>query len=163
MKGMRKWFPFKKDKAPAKTEKHPMAQMREELNQLVERFMSNDEMDRWYGDFSAQTFAPTVDIADEKKHLRITAELPGMEEKDIKLTFQDNALVLCGEKRLEQTHEDDGYYRTERSFGSFERVIPLPVEVDAEHAEARFKKGVLTVRLAKVNETPSAKQIPIAG
>lgn len=120
-------------------------------------------LDRWYGDFSPAKFAPSIDIADEKKHLRITAELPGLEEKDVDLTVQEGVLVIRGEKKLENVTEEDGYYRTECSYGSFERAIPLPVEVDAERAEATFKRGVLTVRLPKVGGETARRQIPIRG
>jgi len=88
-------------------------------------------MDEWLGDFSPRMFSPTIDIADEPKHYRVTAELPGMTAGDVELEVEDNALLISGEKKLEQSDDESGYYRTERSWGRFERVIPLPSRVDA--------------------------------
>lgn len=97
---------------------------------------------------------PRVDVAETENEIKVTAELPGMEEKDIELTLAGDALTLKGEKKAESEEKGKNYHRVERSFGSFQRVIPLPAEVDPAKAQAAFKKGVLTVTLAK---TPAAK------
>ncbi len=178
MKSLKNLIPFKREKkgevsksTGTQPAQHPMVQMRQEMDRMFDRFFSDPfgdvwpksltDFGGWYGDFSPASFAPTIDIADEKKHLRITAELPGMDEKDIQLTINDDALSIRGEKKVEETSEEDGYYRTERSYGSFERTIPLPVEVDTERAEATFKKGILSVRLPKIGTQTKAKEVPI--
>ena len=179
MKSMKKWLPFKRDERslPAKqttasSPHYPIAEMKREMDRMFDRFLADPfgntmwpslfgESDRWFGDFSSAKFAPSIDVADEKKNIRITAELPGMDEKDIELSVQDDALVIRGEKKVEHTSDEDGYYRTERSYGSFERWIPLPVEIDSSRAEATFKKGVLTVRIPKTGGEAPRKQIPI--
>lgn len=177
MKSLKKWLPFKrgekdvpvKHAASSSEHNHPLMQMRREMDTLFDRFMNDPfgmslwstDFDGWYGDFSPTRFAPSIDIADEKKHIRVTAELPGMEEKDVQVTLNDDALVIRGEKKLEETHEDEGYYRTERSYGVFERAIPLPVEIDVDRVEATFKKGLLTVRLPKTGRAPASRQIPV--
>ena len=178
---MKTWkkLPFKRESkaiekvAATPPEKNPLVEMQREVDRIFDRFLKEPlgfwpfempALERWYGDFSPAKFTPTIDIADENKHISITAELPGMEEKDVKVTLKDEALVIRGEKRLEETKEDGGYYRTERSYGAFERVIPLPVSVDPEHVEATFTKGVLTVRLPKLPKEEKAKapkQIPV--
>ena len=95
-------------------------------------------------------FQPRIDVVDDGDALRITAELPGIDRQDVELLVEDDALVLRGEKKLESKSEEQGCYRLERAFGSFQRVIPLPDGVDADRAEARFEHAVLTVRLPKI-------------
>lgn len=104
---------------------------------------------RWFGDFSPAMFQPKVDFVDDGNALRLTAELPGMEKKDLEIDVEDGYLILRGEKRVDARQEEKGCYRLERAFGSFQRVLPLPDGVDLEHAEARFEQGVLTLRLPK--------------
>ncbi|MGZ5894160.1 MAG: Hsp20/alpha crystallin family protein [Caldimonas sp.] len=103
----------------------------------------------WFGDFTPSLFQPRLDIVDDGDALRLTAELPGMEKQDLELIAEDGFLVLRGEKRVDTKQEEKGCYRLERAFGRFQRVLPLPDGVDLEHAEARFDKGVLTLRLPK--------------
>jgi HSP20 family protein len=95
---------------------------------------------------------PTIDVADDDKMFRISVELPGMDEKDIDVTLTEGLLTIRGEKK--QEHEDKGkeFYRKERSFGSFRRVIPIPIDVDESKIEASFKKGVLLINLPKTEE-----------
>ena len=176
MKGLKKWLPFKREEkeipvkmmnSPAGS--HVFEHMRREMDNLFDRFVSDPfgppawptDLDRWYGDFSPPRFAPSIDIADEKQHIRVTVELPGMTDEDIEVMLRDDALVIRGEKKLEETHEDEGYYRTERSYGAFVRTVPLPVDIEADRVEAAFKKGVLTVRLPKAAGASAAKQIPV--
>lgn len=126
-------------------------------------FSFRREMDRLFDDFFAPAEArsfdangggaaalrPSLDVNETDKAYEVSAELPGLEQKDIELTLRDNALILSGEKRSE-THEENGGRRwSERSFGRFERVVPLPTEVDADKVEAQFKNGVLKVTLPK--------------
>ena len=92
-------------------------------------------------------FIPTVDVDETDKHIVVTAEIPGMEEKDISLTVNDHALVLQGEKREEK--KDAEHHLLERSYGHFRRVIPMPDGVDVDKVAARFKNGILTVEIPK--------------
>lgn len=118
--------------------------------------------DRWFGDFSKAFYRPKVDVVDEGEFLAVTAELPGMTEKDVKLTVQEGILTLKGEKKVEETKEEEGCYRTERSYGSFQRNIPLPTDVKTQEAEATFDKGVLKIRFPKVEpKKMEAKPIEI--
>jgi HSP20 family protein len=107
-------------------------------------------MDRWFGDFSPAAFQPRIDVVDDRDALRIVAELPGMDREDVEVTVEDDFIVLRGEKKLEQKAEEEGCYRVERAFGTFQRVIPLPDGVDAARAEAKFENGTLTIRLPKI-------------
>ena len=95
-------------------------------------------------------FQPRIDVVDNGDALRITAELPGIDRQDVEILVEDDALVLRGEKKLESKSEEQGCYRLERAFGSFQRVIPLPDGVDADRAEGPFENAVLTVRIPKI-------------
>ena len=108
----------------------------------------------WFGDFSPSLFQPRVDIVDDGDALRVTAELPGMEKEDLEVIVEDGFLVLRGDKRCDKKQEEEGCYRLERAFGSFQRIVPLPEGVDLDHAEARFERGVLTLRLPKKASEP---------
>ncbi|GIK40693.1 MAG: hypothetical protein BroJett011_45260 [Chloroflexota bacterium] len=109
-----------------------------------------------FGDFS-----PRVDVTENEKEVRITAELPGLEEKDIDVSLSNDVLTISGEKKAEREDKGDNYYRMERSYGSFHRSIPLPTEVDTDHCDATFKNGVLQITLPKVHLKESAKKITI--
>lgn len=107
-------------------------------------------------------FSPTLDVADKGKEIEVTAELPGMQEKDIEVTVDEHGLILRGEKKQERKEEGDNYTRMERSFGSFQRYIPLSSPVDRDKVKARFKNGVLTIKMPKTGEeSQQAKKIQI--
>ena len=146
-------------------EGHPL----ESLHREMERMM--DEMWRGAGwpAFASLTtrggiLAPRIDVAEDDTEIRVTAELPGVNEDDVEVTLGDNALTLKGEKK--ETHEESegGYRHAERWFGAFHRTIPLDCEVVREKVKATFEKGVLTVVLPKTPETESKdKRIPVTG
>jgi HSP20 family protein len=120
--------------------------------------------ERWFGDFSPSMFEPRIDVIDDEDAIRITAELPGMDRQDLQIAVEGKSLVLSGEKKLESKTKENGCYRTERAFGKFQRLIPLPDDIDFEHAEASFDKGVLTVRLPKIvlsSDKRTARQLEI--
>lgn len=100
--------------------------------------------------------APKIDVSESDKDIRITAELPGVEEKDVTVALEGDALLIKGEKRTETDEKDEKegrrFHRIERSYGAFERSFALPVEVVAEKVTAEFKNGVLTVVLPKSPE-----------
>lgn len=94
-------------------------------------------------------FAPRVNVEDREKEIAVTAELPGLEEKDVEVSLEPDSLTLKGEKKAEHEEKGKSYYRVERTYGAFHRTIELPCEVETDKAEATFKKGVLTVTLPK--------------
>lgn len=129
------------------------------------RFPSFGELDRYFGDFAPSAFSPSVDLVDEGSHLKVTAELPGLDKDDIELSVQENMLSLRGEKKHEESKDENGCYRTERYFGAFQRMIPLPADLEVEKAEAKFEKGVLTVRFPKTqptHEPEASRKIPVS-
>ena len=105
---------------------------------------------------------PAVDIAETDKAYEITAELPGMDEKNIEVKFADGVLTIKGEKKEEKEEKKKDYYLSERSYGSFQRSFQVPDGVDTDKIEATFKKGVLTVTLPKSAEAQkAAKKIDV--
>jgi HSP20 family protein len=90
-----------------------------------------------------------VDTSEDDKAYHVTAELPGMTEKDVEVTFADNTLTISGEKKSEKEVKEANYHRRERSFGSFRRAFTLPAEVDEAKIAASFKDGVMTIDLPK--------------
>jgi HSP20 family protein len=105
---------------------------------------------------------PSVEVAETDKDVRIVAELPGMDEKDVEVTVNDDVLTIRGEKKAEI--EDKERRFSERYFGHFERRIPLPFEVEDDKAEASFANGVLTVTLPKSPKAEAkTKRIAIKG
>jgi HSP20 family protein len=117
-------------------------------------FGSLTQLERWFGDFSPVAFEPRIDVADRGDAIVVTAELPGVDRNDVQVMLEDEYVVLSGEKKLEKTEEEEGVYRVERAFGSFQRVIPLPEGVDTDRAEAKFENGNLTIRIPKVAGSP---------
>lgn len=105
---------------------------------------------------------PAVDVAESDKDFELTAELPGMSEKDVELTLANGNLVIKGEKKEEREVRDTGYYLSERRYGAFVRAFELPPGVDAGKIEASFAKGVLTIKLPKTAEAQRAEtKIPV--
>jgi HSP20 family protein len=110
----------------------------------------------------AWEMAPAVNIAETDKAYEITAELPGMDEKNVEVNVANGGLTIKGEKREEKEEKTKGYHLQERHFGSFERFFRVPEGVDADKIEATFKKGVLTVILPKTADAQrGAKKIAI--
>lgn len=106
-------------------------------------------------------FSPAVDIFDEGKELVVKSELPGMKKEDISVELLGNTLCISGEKKAEEKVDQKGYFRMERSYGSFRRNLALPEGIDYGKARADFKNGVLEVRIPKVGEKSSVRHIPI--
>lgn len=107
-------------------------------------------------------WAPRVDIFENKEHLILEAELPGMTRDDFELSFENNILTLKGERKFEKKTDEDNYHRIERAYGSFTRSFTLPQTVTAEGAKAEFNNGILHVSLPKREET-KARKIEVIG
>jgi HSP20 family protein len=105
---------------------------------------------------------PSVEVSDGEKDIRVTAEVPGLEEKDVEVLLEDDVLTLKGEKRSETEDKDRQF--SERFYGRFERRIPLGYEVEDDKVSADFRNGVLTVTLPKTEKAQTkAKRIAING
>ncbi len=107
-------------------------------------------------------FIPKVNVMEGLKEVRVTAELPGLAEKDMEVSISRGRLALKGEKRTEKEDQGKNFHYLERSSGSFYREIPLPENTDPDKAQAIFKNGVLTVTLPKLpGAKEDRKKIPI--
>jgi HSP20 family protein len=113
-----------------------------------------------FAQFRSDTLSPNIDVAESKDAIEVTAELPGVDEKDLDVTLANEVLTIRGEKRTERDEEDKdkNWHVVERSFGSFTRAIPLPFDPDATKVEAKFDKGVLRIRLPKPGEVAKKQQ-----
>lgn len=119
-----------------------------------------DEMENFFDRFSRElslsdesNFLPRVEVRDNGKNFLVSAELPGMTEKDINLSLDNNTLIIEGERKNESKVEEKDYYRSEFSYGSFYRAIPLSSEVNPDKVMANYENGVLKVTLDKVAES----------
>jgi HSP20 family protein len=108
----------------------------------------------------ATAFAPRLEVFERENEYLVTAELPGLEEKDFQLEVHGNVLTIRGEKRSENAGEEKGLHFSERVYGEFRRSVELPVEVSSEKASASFKNGVLSITLPKA-EAAKVRHIPV--
>ena len=159
----------KKD-VPAKTGSVPaVMSLREQFDRLFDNMMTRWPGFGWAdggpGDLLAtarQDFAVKVDTAETDKSYEVTVELPGVDEKDVAVTVNDDVLTVKGEKRTERDEKEKNFHLTERTYGSFERSFRLPDNVDPAKISAGFEKGVLKVTLPKSPEPPkNQRSIPI--
>src|SRR5512144_109601 len=131
-------------------------------------FMSlQHEIDRLFKDFSrgfptiagngATALMPSMDVTETDKEIEITAELPGLEEKDVQINIADNILTIRGEKKAEKEQKDKNYRLVERSYGSFERTLELPEGVNVDAIKANISKGLLKVTVPKPAPTQAKK------
>jgi len=111
----------------------------------------------------ASAWAPAMEVFAEGDQLVVRAELPGLKKEDIHIDLENDVLRIAGERRDEQREEREGFYRTERSYGRFERAIRVPQGTDPASCDARFEDGVLELRLKMPEEKPRGQRIPIAG
>ena len=101
------------------------------------------------------------EVEETGKEIVVRIEVPGMDKKDCRITIEGNVLYVSGEKHFEHETGDSTYHVMERAYGSFQRTIPLPRNVDTEKAEASYKNGVLSIRLPKVDGEDS-RTIPVS-
>jgi len=116
--------------------------------------------DLFEGEESVVTYAPRVDVVENKENFVVRAELPGMKKDDVKLTLENSVLTLSGEKRFEEKRDEDNFHLRESRYGKFERSFRLTDNVDRSNIAADYKDGVLTISLPKTKESQS-KEIAI--
>jgi HSP20 family protein len=105
--------------------------------------------------------ALAVDVVENEKSYVITAELPGVHEKNMDVTISNGNLVIKGDKHQEKMEKSENYYLSERSYGSFQRMFGLPAGIDESKIEAQFHNGVLTVTVPKSAEAPGARKVDV--
>ncbi len=141
--------PWRKGKGLQRsTGEYPLAKLQRQMNRMFDDFFSGTDLSL----FSDKTemFMPRINVSENDKQIKVSAELPGIDEKDIELSLDDGILTIKGEKKQEHEENDKqkGYYY-ESSYGSFSRSVDVGTEVDEDNADANFKKGVLTITLPK--------------
>ena len=123
--------------------------MQGEVNRLFDNFLGRPAQQP--GSME-RVWAPAVDMYETKDALVVAAELPGLDEKDIHLSIIGDVLSVRGERQWNQEVKQESYYRGERWYGKFERSLPLPMPVQADKVTAKYRDGVLTITLPKVEE-----------
>ncbi|WP_260957706.1 Hsp20/alpha crystallin family protein [Pseudomonas citri] len=158
-----------KNQQPAKADFwHPLERLRQQVDHLFDDFTRGtglspfsrglfDVQPAWRREFA--TRLPAVDISEKEKSFEITAELPGMDQKDIEIRLANGNVIIRGEKKEDREEKNKGYHLTERHYGSFERVFNLPKGVDTDKIEAQFSKGVLKLTLPKKPEALKAEKV----
>ena len=172
-----------KENAPAKSQSamtmpepfgrmfEPLASARRDIDRFMEslapgfpRMMDFDPF-RQFGsvlEFGYGDMVPHVEVSDGDKSYEISAELPGVDEKDVSVNLHDHVLTLSGEKKSEREEEKKGYLVSERRYGSFRRSFRLPDDVDENKITAKFDKGVMTISLPKAaSAKPKGRRIPV--
>ena len=107
------------------------------------------------------TLMPHIDVSETEKELKVCAELPGVTEKDVEVTLNDDVLTIRGEKKVERTNEQENYHFVERSYGTFQRSLRVPYPVEPDQVQARFEHGVLTVTLPKAEQHQRSRRIQV--
>lgn len=153
-----------KKSTPAASAGHPLTSLRERWDRLFDDFFA--DIPRWPSlrrpldveplrRLAGGDLTPAVDIKEQDNSYLISAELPGIDDKDITVELQDDLLTVRGEKRAQREEKDKSYHLTERSYGSFMRSFRLPPDADAGKASATFSKGVLSISVPKSAQAQS--------
>ena len=134
--------------------------MQQEMNRLFNTFFDAPQS----GPSAPRRWMRAMDLVEQDDHFVLRADLPGLDDGDVKLEIADDVLTLSGERKFEHEDRKEGFYRLERGAGSFSRSLTLPEGVDAEKIEAAFDKGVLEVRIPKPEERkPRRVEIAVGG
>ena len=135
-----------------------------QMHDLFDSFLEGFSLEPFDAGRFVATFNPKLEIKESDKEFTISAELPGLDEKDIEVTLEGDVLAIKGEKKEEHEEKKAGYYGSERSYGAFQRSIVLPDTIDAGNLKAESKKGVLKITLPKKPEAQvEKKKIEVKG
>ncbi|MET0722467.1 MAG: Hsp20/alpha crystallin family protein [Tardiphaga sp.] len=142
-------IPVGTERAVLRRESNPFAFLQQEIDRLFDGFSRN-----FPSLATAASAVPSMDVSENDKVIEISAELPGLEKKDVELNIADNILTIRGEKKNEREEKNKNYHLVERSFGAFTRSVELPAGVMPENIVAEIANGVLKVTVQK----PAPKQ-----
>jgi HSP20 family protein len=132
-----------------------MNTLQSNLNRIFQDYgRGNDEL------MTSGTFVPPVDIYEDDHNIVLKMEVPGVDQKDIDITLENNTLTVRGERKIEKGVKEESFHRIERRYGSFARSFSLPNTVDSEQVSANYDNGILTIKLAKRAEA-KPKQIKV--
>ena len=164
-------IPVKKDNGN-RTTMHPLMNLREEIEHIFDNFMGGRPSLRRWMDFDPfkdmgrlnAGLSPVVDISETDNGYEMTAELPGVDVKDIDVSLADNVLTLKAEKKAAREEKKKDYYLNERSYGSLQRSFTLPSDADSAKINTEFSKGVLTITVPKSAEAKAkVRKIQVKG
>lgn len=136
-------IPIGRDSSLARIEANPLTMLQQEMDRLFDGFSKS------FTGLSSRTLMPSMDLAETDEEIELTAELPGMEEKDVQLNVVDNHLTIRGEKENQREEKEKDYHLVERNYGSFVRTVELPPGVNLDSIKAVMSKGVLKVTVPK--------------
>lgn len=151
---IREMLPFTSRTPAERRPDDPFGALHQQIDQLFQDF-GRGMPSLWGNGGMPAAFAgtaPRLDVSDNDKELKVTAELPGVDEKDVEVVLHDDVLTIKGEKKAEKKEEKDSFYMTERSYGSFARSLRIPFAADPDKVAAHFAKGVLTITVPKPAE-----------
>ena len=144
---------------------HPMLALQHDMERLFDDFWRGFDMPMaGWTERELPGVMPRIDVREDDAHIVVTAEVPGMDEKDVEIMLGDDALTIRGVKKAEHEGEEHGIRRMERSYGAFRRTLAIDAPILADKVEATFKNGVLTVTLPKDPDAqPRLRRIPVSG
>jgi len=154
-----KTLPVKQAERGAREYASPLDHFHAEFDRMVDSMFSGSWLDAASPVLGKSVIKPKVDIYGTDKEYVVEVDLPGIEENDLSVELKDDVLILSAEKKHEEKTEEKGYYRVERSYGSFRRVLNVPDDADKEGINAKLNKGVLRITMPrnKAIETESRK------
>ncbi|MEZ6049464.1 MAG: Hsp20/alpha crystallin family protein [Planctomycetaceae bacterium] len=135
----------------------PFSALREEMDDALSRFSLETN-----GDWMTGEHIPSLDLSETETHIEVKIDVPGVKPEEIEVEVMGNTLRVSGEHQEEKEEQDRKFYRMERKTGFFSRTIALPASVDEDHVDAQCQNGVLTIRLAKMEEA-GRKKIKVKG
>lgn len=137
-----------------------MRRMSEDMDRLFSGFFGSG-LGSWPSADLQGTFWPELEISKQNGKLVISADVPGMRKEDVKVEVRDGELCIYGERQSSQDKNQQGFYRSERSYGSFSRTVPLPEGAKADTASATFRDGVLRIELEAPEPESKTRQIEV--
>ena len=135
-----------------------LVRLQKEMDSMFDEFFDRKPFHRELAEFD---WYPQVDVSENEKEIKVKADLPGMKQEDIDINIDANVLTIKGERKKEEETKEENYHRSERSYGSFQRLFTLPPNLDTDNAKATFKQGVLTLTIPKFEKTEKGKKINI--
>jgi HSP20 family protein len=131
-----------------------ISSLQREMNRMFNNLWTSPPMISQIGEESTSFFYPDVEMSETDGHIEVSAELPGVSEKDIDVTLSPdgNTLSIKGEKKIAKEKKEKDYYCAERTYGAFRRTMSLPATVNSDKVDAKFRNGVLEIKLNKVDD-----------
>jgi len=149
MKSLVRWQPFQE-----------LTSLQRQMNHLFDSFFGRTPWMPSEENLSSWEFGPPADVYEDDQKLTFKVEVPGIDEKDVKVEVENNVLTVRGERKLEKDIKEENFRRKERHYGAFSRSFTLPTTVDPDKIEANYTHGVLTIGMPKRAEA-KAKQIKV--